>query len=208
MKKGVFIDGHKREDVIEDQQNFLKIIKDHAPYIVDFKADRSMEEKDYPSDCAVNGPNWWPLIMITHNESIFSANNGRRQAWICEGDAILCPKGKGKGIMVSDFLLPFSWLNLLSLSEKHHHQLEALEISSEAAVYFEYGQEEGYWKGVHLFRQVKERALPIVMALYPGYQFLFLFDNATSLAIYAEDALQVVKMNKSTGGQQSFLRDG
>lgn len=46
--------------------------------------------------------------MITHNESIFSANNGRRQAWICEGDAILCPKRKGKGIMVSDFLLPFS----------------------------------------------------------------------------------------------------
>lgn len=46
------------------------------------------------------------------------------------------------------------------------------------------------------------------MALYPGYQFLFLFDNATSHAIYAEDALRVVKMNKSTRGQQPFLRDG
>lgn len=108
MKKEVFIDGHEREDVIEDRQNFLKIMKDHAPYIVDFKADILMEEKTYPSDCAVNRPNQRLLIVIIHDESIFSANNGRRQAWIREGNAILRPKGKGKGIMVSDFLLPFS----------------------------------------------------------------------------------------------------
>lgn len=42
---------------------------------------------------------------------------------------------------------------------------------------------------------------------YPGYQFLFLFDNITSHTIYSKDALRVSKMNKSIGRQQPFLRD-
>lgn len=208
VKKGVFIDGHEREDVVEDRHSFLKLMKDLSAYIVDFKADGSMEEKDYPSDCIVGGSDRRPIIVITHDESIFSANDGKRQAWIRDGDAILRPKGKGKGIMVSDFLLPFSRLNLLSLSAERQKELMISGVPSEAVVYFEYGQEEGYWEGDHLLRQVKERALPIAMSLYPGYQFLFLFDNATSHAVYSEDALRVRKMNKGIGGKQPFLRDG
>ena len=107
VKKGVFLDRHEREDVMEDRHKFLQIMKNYALYIVDFKADGSMEEKEYPLDCAVGGPDRRPIIVITHDESIFSANDGRRQAWIRDGDAILCPKGKGKGIMISDFLLTF-----------------------------------------------------------------------------------------------------
>ena len=169
VKKGVFLDGHEREDVMEDRHKFLQIMKNYALYIVDFKADGSMEEKEYPLDCAVGGPDRRPIIVITHDESIFSANDGRRQAWIRDGDAILCPKGKRKGIMVSDFLLLFSRLNLLFFSKDKQTQLEALGIPSEAAVYFKYGQ-DGYWEGVHLLDQVKEQALPIATALYPGYQ--------------------------------------
>lgn len=54
MKKEVFIDGHECEDVIEDQQKFLKIMKDYAPYIVNFQANRSIEEKKYPADYMVD----------------------------------------------------------------------------------------------------------------------------------------------------------
>lgn len=50
--------------------------------------------------------------------------------------------------------------------------------------------------------------MPIGEALYPGYQLLFLFDNATSHSVFALDALQVDEMNKGTGGQQRFLRNG
>ena len=35
-----------------------------------------------------------------------------------------------------------------------------------------------------------------------------MFDNATSHAIYARDALQVAHMNKGPGGQQPFLHAG
>lgn len=48
--------------------------------------------------------------------------------------------------------------------------------------------------------QIVKKALPIGEALYPGYTLLFLFDNETSHAIYALDALQVGNMNKGPGG--------
>lgn len=75
----MFLDGHERKDVIEDRQKFLQIMKDHAPYIVDFKADGSMEEKKYSPDCEIGGSNQRPIIVITHDESIFSTNDGRWQ---------------------------------------------------------------------------------------------------------------------------------
>ena len=68
--------------------------------------------------------------------------------------------------------------------------------------------EERYWTGEHLLDQIKSKALPIAEALYPGYELLFMFDNATSHAIYAKNELQVTYMNKGPGGQQPFLQAG
>lgn len=209
VQKGVFTDGHERPDVIEYRKTFLADMSALLPYLVEFQEDGSILEKQYPQDCAVNGPNRRPIIMITHDESIFSANDGRRSAWIQEGHSILRPKGKGKGIMVSDFLLPWSRLNLFSLSNERQLELTNSGIPAEAAVYFEYGSgNEGYWTGDHLLQQIVDKALPIAEILYPGYELLFMFDNATSHSVYAKDALRVGNMNKNQGGQQSFLRPG
>lgn len=52
------------------------------------------------------------------------------------------------------------------------------------------------------------KALPIAEALYPGYSLLFLFDNATSHSVYADNALRSGNMNKGPGGKQSWLRNG
>jgi hypothetical protein len=71
-----------------------------------------------------------PIIIITHDESIFSANDGRRQ----EHEIFFV---KGKGIMVSDFLLPRSWLNLYSLP-KTRQELGNSGVLLEAAILFEY----------------------------------------------------------------------
>ncbi len=51
-----------------------------------------------------------------------------------------------------------------------------------------------------------KKALPIGEALYPGYELLFLFDNAKIHSIYAPDALQIANLNQVPGGQQPFLR--
>jgi hypothetical protein len=208
ISKGVFVDGHERDDVLASRVVFLAKMQELQPYMVEFCADGSMASKQYPNDCQVGGPDRRPVIFITHDESIFSANDGRHQAWLGNGDHFLRPKGKGKGIMVSDFLLPWSRLNLLLLSLERQQELIASGVPSEACTYFEYGQEAGYWDGEALLQQITKKALPIAQALYPGYQLLFLFDNATSHSVYAANALRTAKMNKGPGGQQPFLRNG
>ena len=52
------------------------------------------------------------------------------------------------------------------------------------------------------------KALPIAEALYPGYSLLFLFDNATSHSVYANNALRTGGMNKNSSGKQAWLRNG
>ena len=115
VQKGVFFDGHEREDVAGYRETFLEEMKSLLPYFVEFQDDGTILPKEYPEDCAVGGPNRRQIIMITHDESTFSVNDSRRKVWTLEGHGILRPKGRGKGIMISDFLLPWSRLNLLSL---------------------------------------------------------------------------------------------
>ena len=52
------------------------------------------------------------------------------------------------------------------------------------------------------------KALPIAETLYPDYSLLFLFDNATSHSVFAQDALHTTHMNKRTERQQPWLRNG
>lgn len=53
MKKKVFIDKYKHENMIENQQKFLKIMQDYTLYIVDFNIDGFIKEKKYPKDYIV-----------------------------------------------------------------------------------------------------------------------------------------------------------
>ena len=211
VKKDVFVDGHERPDVVEDRKKFLSTMKDLEPYLVEFEEDGSMKTKEYPDDCAVGGDKRRPVIVITHDECTFSANDGIRKAWTQIGDTFLRPKGRGQGIMASDFLLPFGRLNLSSLSEEKKKEVidkTGLTVT-EAVELFEYGKSnEGYWDGPKLHKQVVNKALPIAEALYLGYSLLFLFDNATSHSVFAQDALRTTQMNKGTGGQQPWLRNG
>ena len=92
--------------MIEYREIFLEEMKVLLPYFVEFKEDGTILPKKYPDDYAVGGSDQQPIIMITHDESTFSANNSRQKVWTFEGHGILCPKRKKKGIIVSDFLLP------------------------------------------------------------------------------------------------------
>jgi hypothetical protein len=159
IRKGIFIDGHERPDVVEYRKEFLKEMWRLSAYFVEFTQDGQMMEKIYPADCQVGEPGA-PIIVITHDESIFSASDGRHEAWIGENNTFILPKGKGKGIMVSEFLLPWSRLNLFSLPKSRKQELENAGIPLEATVFFECGKEEGQWDGKSLLRQaVDSRSL-------------------------------------------------
>ena len=51
-------------------------------------------------------PGQKPLVLVTHDESTFSANDGKRRLWTENGKQPLRPKTRGKGLMVSDSLTP------------------------------------------------------------------------------------------------------
>lgn len=182
------------------------------PYMVGFEEDGAMKDKIYPPDCVVGGQNRRPVILITHDECTFSANDGIRKAWTRKGDTFLRPKGRGQGIVASEFILPFDRLNLASLTPEKRDQIvqETGLTDTKAVKIFEYGKNnDGYWDGAKLHKQVVNKALPIAQALYPGYGLLFLFENATSHSVYAQDALQAKDMNKGPGGKQPpVLRNG
>ena len=207
VKRGVFFDGHERKDVVADRVRFVEQMKKDEPYLVDFDSFGNILDKAYPEDCEVGGFQRRPLILITHDESTFSANDAKRYAWLEESDTFLRPKGKGQGIMVSDFLLPWGRLTMNHLSTEKMEEGRQKGISQEARELLEYGK-DGYWDGTRLLHQVTEKALPPAQFLYPGYDLVFLFDNATSHAIYAKDALRVSNMGKGEGNQQGFLRPG
>ena len=81
-----------------------------------FDSSGTILDKSYPEDCEVGGSQRRPIILITHDESTFSANDANKQAWLKDSDTFLRPKGKGQRIMVSDFLLPWGCLNINHLS--------------------------------------------------------------------------------------------
>lgn len=76
------------------------------------------------------------------------------------------------------------------LSDINQNELASSEVLLEAVEYFEYGKNNnGYKKKENLLKQVIEKALPIVKALYPGCQLLFLFENTTSYLVLVSDVI-------------------
>ena len=70
--------------------------------------------------------------------------------------------------MVSEVLLPFGQLNLLSLSKLSHQDLveRCGLMETETIEIFEFGNNnQGYWTRADLLKQVKNKALSIAQAL-------------------------------------------
>lgn len=80
MRKNAFIDRHEHSCVMEDRNNFLIKIEDLKLCMVNFEENSAMKLKIYPSDYKVGGDDRQPIIVITHNECIFFANNGIQTA--------------------------------------------------------------------------------------------------------------------------------
>lgn len=118
---------------------------------------------------------------------------------------------KSQGIMVSDFLLPFSQFGISNLSKEDQNWLLLTTglAETKAVEIFEYGKNnDGYWDGPKLLKQVVKKAIPIVDDLYPGYSLFFMFHNAISHVVYTKDTLCPRGMNKSSNGNHPLLKDG
>ena len=125
------------------------------PYMVTFEENGTMKPKIYPLNFAVGGDNCRPIIVITYDECIFSTNDGIWKAWTRKEDTFLQPKGRGQGIITSEFLLLYECLNLASLTLEKREEIICQNRLQEIEVVeiFKYGKNnDGYWDGAKLHK--------------------------------------------------------
>jgi len=202
MKKGMYLDGHERADVVEYRKCFLNEMEDHLKrmpvYVGDEMEIRMMPE--LPDSLK-------PLIMVVHDESCFQSNDGGKTGWFDENHRQIRPKGSGKSLMVSAFL--FECHGLLRLPEEQIAQHpgvapDATEIIRPGA------NSDGYWTNADLVKQTKEKALPLFQVLHPNCDALFMFDNSANHHAFPPDALVASRLNLKDGGVnlKAIMRDG
>ena len=122
-KKGIYVDGHEREDVVEYRRIFVSRMLEHRKRMrmfVGVNCEEVIPPEDQlvrpiaigrTSDIAIGSEaiaiaHKPELVLISHDESVFSSHDGRRMVWMEDGKPPLRPKGDGQGLMVSEFLCP------------------------------------------------------------------------------------------------------
>ena len=132
-----------------------------------------------------------PIVFITHDESTFNSNDGRKCIWIHEDKSPLRKKGRGQGLHVSDYLTPIGHLG-------GGEVCEILKCGGDT-----------WWTGEDMLEQLINKAIPAFEISFPGCQGLFAFDNSKSHQKYAADALRTGNMNLTPGGKNSVpMQDG
>lgn len=101
--KGLYVDGHEREDVVKYRESFVKRMDEYSRRMVTFDASSGEVKATAP----VLANNERELILITHDESTFYENDRKRRRWVpLDEPSVPQPKGEGTSVMVSDFLSP------------------------------------------------------------------------------------------------------
>ncbi len=178
FSKGVYFDGHERDDVIEDRKSYLETLASYS-------------HRMWISHSPAPNPTCRPLIRVYHDESTFYSNADQSYHWTDGSKQVLKQKSLGQAIMVSDFVEEVGGL---------------LECGGEKARFLLEHQRDGYFTNEMLISQV-ERVITIFENKYPEAQGLFIFDHAPSHMKRPEDALNVLRMNVRDGGKQPVMKD-
>jgi len=188
-KKGVFIDGHERADVVEYRTEFLQRMLSRFKFMQWWEGDDM--ETALGQECESENE----IVWISHDESIFYANDDGGKGWGSEDHPDIHKKGNGRSIMVSDFICPC------------HGRLRFNGIPVSEII--EPGKNhDGYWQAPDILKQLEEKAIPAFEQMHPEARGLFMFDNSTNHGAYAADALVAVasKMNLNSGGKVPVMR--
>lgn len=210
-KKGTYVDGHERDDVVEYRKTFLRrmvalgfLNRDNAP--TDEARNALPDDLETPRPAVLE-----KTVVLFHDESTFQANDDQPTIWALPGTSVMRPKSKGSGIMVSDFIEEKGGYLHLTDDEYEQAKKTTPAIRKYARQLFEYGDaKEGYWTSAKFMEQIKE-AEKIAVAKYPrqeGWRLVWLFDHSSCHAAMPEDALDIHKMNVNPGGKQRVMRDG
>ena len=104
-KNGMYVDGHERDDVIQYRNEFIGRWKEYEKRFLKFDNDRNQTNQLNGFPVAQIGR--FQIILVTHDESTFYANDRRKTKWIHTSQtAVAEAKGEGQSIMASEFCVP------------------------------------------------------------------------------------------------------
>jgi hypothetical protein len=148
-----------------------------------------------------------PVLYLYEDESICHTNQSENQFWGETGETpVLKPKTEGKGIMVADFVLSIGkFVEFLTDDDWKRAERIRPGIARDAAVYFEYGKDKGYYTSDDFLPHV-EIALWIFHFSFPTIRLIGFFDQSGVHWRYADDALNASRLNLRKPGK-ALLRD-
>ena len=208
--KGMFFDGHERDDVVEERKMFLsKMIE--VGFLHPSEAPTPESASAFPSTVPLpSSDSRDKTVVLFHDESTFQANEDQTTMWGKKGEHMLRPKSKGSGIMVSDFVDEKNGYLALTSEEYAAASVTHPAMWKEARCLLEYGESrEGYWTSEKFMLQVEE-AVAIADIKYPkeeGWRVVWVFDQSSCHKAMAADALDATKMNVNPEGKQPAMRD-
>ena len=116
VRKGIFIDGHERPDVIDARKLFLRKMTKigflHSTNAPTDQAVQALPDVDGPTNERIA-----KTVVFFHDESTFMSNEDQPTQWGTKGEKMMKPKSKGAGIMVSDFVDEHNGFLVLSDTE-------------------------------------------------------------------------------------------
>ena len=203
--KGIYIDGHERNDVVANRSRFLRKMT-AIGFLKVSNAPSEVAAACLDDDLLCTDPE--NSIIIFHDESIFCSNEDQSTQWGFTEDHFVRPKSKGSGIMVSDFINEEDGYLRLSDEFEEARQLFP-NIRKEARELLEYGgSKEGYWNSERFLGQMKV-ATDIAKFKYSrhGKRVYWVFDHSSCHTAFGPDALNVLEMNVKPGGGQPKMRN-
>jgi hypothetical protein len=169
VKKGIYIDGHEREDVVAYWNKFLKEFAENERYLMILCCDCQLTDHRlrwtyHNDDLEPIEPNLGPgeclHVPIFHDESIFQANDLPRQVWVHDGRMPLRKKGQGRAIHVSDFIVEQSGRLTLSPAQIGENSRllvgEQLRTTDVREIIYLGENHDGFWTNDKLVEQVSD----------------------------------------------------
>ena len=143
------------------------------------------------------------IVLVTHDESTFYANDGKKLIWMQNSKKKLLPKTNGSSIMISGFCC-----------ECHGFMVDEA-LNKKSYILFQAGtNREGWWKNDDLVRQCKD-VFELIEKLHPESVILFAFDNSMNHHKRAPDGLDASLLPLKDDGKNApkmrnteFLQNG
>ncbi|KAJ3506528.1 hypothetical protein NLJ89_g6819 [Agrocybe chaxingu] len=180
--KGLYADGHERDDVKEERKKFLKTWYEYEPRMHTWTGEDAdiQEEPDL-------APGQRPVVPWFHDETIYYAHDRRQAQWVHE-DASPTPYTKGEGYSMMD----------AEFASADYGFGRSPDGTETARVIFKPGKNrDGYFDNEDILKQATV-FMDILEKWYPNEEHLLIYGNATTHKKRADTAPSARRMPKFT----------